>query len=125
MKISEAARKVDVDAHVLRHWHEMRVVVPERTNAGHRDYSKDDIRRLRVVKACQNVGMSLAEIQLILHRDEAGRTEVIERRLRWIRAQRDQLTTAERFLEHVVDCTHDVLTRCPDCTAYSSSVGGS
>lgn len=62
--------------------------------------------------------MSLEEIRHVLHRDEAGRAEIIERRLAWIRAQRDLLAQAEAFLQHVVDCTHDMLTRCPSCSRY-------
>ncbi|MBN9792184.1 MerR family transcriptional regulator [Pseudonocardia sp. TMWB2A] len=122
MKIGEAARRVGVEVHVLRHWNDERVVVPDRAASGHREYSEEHVRRLRVVQACRDVGMSLAEIRLVLHRGEAGRAGAIERRLRRIRAQRAQLADAERFLEHVVDCTHDLLTRCEDCTAYAATV---
>lgn len=65
--------------------------------------------------------MSLAEIRLVLHRSERGRSEVIEQRLKGIRAQRAQLEDAESFLEHVIDCTHDLLTRCPDCMRYGAN----
>ncbi|GAA1831091.1 hypothetical protein GCM10009772_06030 [Pseudonocardia alni subsp. carboxydivorans] len=119
MKIGEAARRVGVEVHVLRHWNDERVVVPDRAASGHREYTEEHVRRLRVVQACRDVGMSLAEIRLVLHRGEAGRAGAIERRLRRIRAQRAQLADAERFLEHVVDCTHDLLTRCEDCTGYA------
>ncbi|MDQ1083888.1 MerR family copper efflux transcriptional regulator [Microbacterium proteolyticum] len=118
MKIGEASRRVGVPAHVLRHWHDSGVVVPDRTATGHRVYTDEHVRRFRVVQACQEVGMSLEEIRHVLHRDEAGRTEIIERRLDWIRAQRDRLAQAEAFLQHVVDCTHDMLTRCPSCARY-------
>ncbi|WP_373426474.1 MerR family transcriptional regulator [Microbacterium proteolyticum] len=118
VKIGEASRRVGVPAHVLRHWHDSGVVVPDRTATGHRVYTDEHVRRFRVVQACQEVGMSLEEIRHVLHRDEAGRTEIIERRLDWIRAQRDRLAQAEAFLQHVVDCTHDMLTRCPSCARY-------
>ncbi|WFR82982.1 MerR family transcriptional regulator [Arthrobacter sp. Y-9] len=120
MKIGMAAKEAGVDAHVLRHWDEMGVVVPDRAPSGHREYTSDQVTRLRVVRACQEVGMSLAEIRLILHRDEAGRAEVIGDRLARIRSQRSQLEDAERYLEHVLGCTHDLLSRCPDCTRYAS-----
>lgn len=106
---------------MLRHWHDTGVVVPDRAPSGHREYSEEDVRRLQVVRACQGVGMSLAEIRLVLRRSAPDRSGVITERLRQIRAQRDQLADAERFLEHVIDCTHDLLTRCPSCSAYASS----
>ncbi|HIY67296.1 MAG TPA: MerR family transcriptional regulator [Candidatus Agrococcus pullicola] len=120
MKIGEVAKRVGVDVHVLRHWHDMGVVVPDRAESGHRIYTEEHIRRLRIVQSCQSVGMSLAEIRLVLHRDEEGRAEIIDLRLRWIRLQRAQLEDAEKFLEHVIGCTHDFLTRCSDCTKYAS-----
>lgn len=121
LKIGVVAQEIGVEVHVLRHWHDMGVVVPSRTASGHREYTEDHLRRLRIVQACQSVGMSLADIRLVLHRGEAGRTDAIEQRLQWIRSQRAQLEDAERFLEHVIGCTHDLLVRCPDCTRYVSS----
>ncbi|GLJ60704.1 hypothetical protein GCM10017576_08330 [Microbacterium barkeri] len=107
---------------MLRHWNDVGVVVPDRTPTGHREYTDEHIARLRIVQACQRVGMSLPEVRLILTRSEARRSEVIERRLEWIRAQRAQLADAERFLTHVIECRHDLVTRCEDCAQYSALV---
>ncbi|MFY2791533.1 MerR family transcriptional regulator [Rhodococcus sp. MALMAid1271] len=121
MKIGDAAQELGVPTHVLRHWDDVGVVVPARVPSGHRDYSEEHMYRLRVVRACQAVGISLADIRLILHRDEPGRTVIIEAQLARIRAQQAQLEGAERFLVHVVSCTHDLLTRCPHCSEYSTA----
>lgn len=119
VRIGQVARVLGVPAHVLRHWDEVGVVVPERTAIGHRDYSEEHLNRLRVLMACQQVGMSLSEIRQVLHRGEAGRTAAIERRLADIRAQRDLLESAEEFLTHVIDCQHDLLTTCDRCSRYA------
>lgn len=124
MKIGEAARRVGVDVHVLRHWDAEGVVVPDRTPSGHREYAEDHLYRLRVLQACQGVGMSLAEIRQVLDRHEPGRTGVIERRLAAIHEHRRQLERAERFLTHVIACRHDLLTRCPECSEYAVSAAG-
>lgn len=121
MKVGEAARELGVDAHVLRHWDDIGVVVPDRTPLGHREYTDEHVRRLHVVRACQSVGMTLVEIRLVLDRQEQGRSEVITRRLQRMRAQRAELAVAERFLEHVIGCTHDLLSRCKDCTTYAAN----
>ena len=118
MRISEAAARIGVAEHVLRHWDEVGAVRPDRTAAGHRDYTEEHLHSLRVLQACQRVGMSLAEITQVLHRDEAGRAEVIARRRALLRAERERLEDAERFLAHVVSCRHDLLTRCPQCSRY-------
>ncbi|WP_166976183.1 MerR family transcriptional regulator [Brevibacterium atlanticum] len=119
MKIGEAARELGVATHVLRHWEDEGVVVPDRTGAGHRDYSDEHVSRGRIVLSCQSVGMSLAEIRAILHRGEAGRAVIIEARIDAIRRQRAALGTAETFLLHVRGCRHDLMTRFLECSEYA------
>ncbi|WP_093357411.1 MerR family transcriptional regulator [Pseudonocardia ammonioxydans] len=119
MRIGEAARRLGVAVHVLRHWDAEGVVVPDRTPAGHREYTEEHLHRMRVLRACQEVGLSLAEVRLVLHRDEASRASVIEHHLARIRRQRAHLDATETFLAHVVACEHDLLTRCPACSAYA------
>ncbi|PFG29435.1 MerR family transcriptional regulator [Paramicrobacterium agarici] len=119
MKIAEAAARLGVETHVLRHWEDMKLVVPERTAAGHREYSEEHVRRLQIVQACRGVGVSLREIRHVLHRGEQGRDAVIDRRLAAIRRQREELDAAELFLRHVRQCRHSLITRCPECSAYA------
>ena len=120
MRIADAAREIGVPEHVLRHWDEVGAVSPGRTSSGHRDYTEEHLHRLRVLRACQGVGMSLAEIRLVLHRDEPGRLEAITRQRAHLRGQLRRLADAEQFLAHVIDCRHDLLTRCPACSRYGS-----
>ncbi|GAB19843.1 hypothetical protein GOEFS_096_00200 [Gordonia effusa NBRC 100432] len=65
--------------------------------------------------------MSLSDIRRVLHRGEVDRTTTIEHHLRRIKEQRAKLEDAERFLEHVIGCEHDLLTRCGECTIYAST----
>lgn len=119
MKIGEAAQRLGIAAHVLRHWEDEGVVVPDRTATGHRLYESEHLARCRIVLSCQDVGMSLAEIRAIVHRGETGRAEIIAARIAAIRAQRSSLDSAERFLLHVRQCRHDLMARCPECSQYS------
>ncbi|QGH68727.1 MerR family transcriptional regulator [Pseudactinotalea sp. HY158] len=119
VRIGEAAARLGVATHVLRHWEDERVVIPQRTSSGHRDYAEEHLRRLHIVQSCQRVGLSLPEIRQILHRDEPERVAVIDRRVREIRRLREELDTAERFLSHVLECRHDFITRCAECSAYA------
>lgn len=119
MRIGVAAADLGVATHVLRHWEDEKVVVPDRATSGHRDYSEEHLRRLRIVQACQRVGLSLTDIRLILHRDETGRDEVIERHLKQIRRRKHELDTTEAFLTHVLTCKHDLITRCDRCSTYA------
>lgn len=118
MRIGQAAARLGLATHVLRHWEEAGVVVPDRTSTGHRDYTTEQVHRLRILQACQGAGMSLADIRLVLHRDEPGRSAVIDRRLHAIQEQQAHLAETARFLAHVIACEHDLVTRCPGCSNY-------
>lgn len=120
MRIGVAAAEIGVATHVLRHWEDEGVVVPDRYSSGHRSYGEEHLRRLRIVQACQRVGFSLTEIRLILHRDEVGREEVIDHRLERIRRQRQELEGIETFLIHVRTCAHDLISRCDNCSEYAA-----
>lgn len=119
MRIGDAAAALGLAPHVLRHWEDERVVVPDRTASGHRDYSEEHLSRLRIVRSCQGVGLSLAEIRQLLHRSEEGRDAVIDRRLEEISRQRAELDAAEAFLGHVRSCRHDLISRCEACSGYA------
>lgn len=119
MRIGEAARHLDVATHVLRHWDDERVVIPARDGSGYRDFSEEDLRRARIVRSCQRLGLSLAEIRQVLHRGACGRDIVIERRLDVIRRRRTELDAAERFLGHVRTCQHDLVAQCDECSMYA------
>lgn len=121
MKIGEAARLVGADVHVLRHWDDLEIVVPSRTVGGHRDYTDEHVQRMRILRACQAAGMSLAEIRLVLQRDRTGRDAALADRLDAIRDQRARLADAESFLVHVLECRHDLVTRCDECSSYAAS----
>jgi len=64
--ISDAARKVDVEPHVLRYWEdEIGIEIP-RNEMGHRYYRKEDITLLRSVRDLKEKGFQLKAIKLLL-----------------------------------------------------------
>nr|WP_154923725.1 MerR family transcriptional regulator [Microbacterium testaceum] len=122
MNIGEAASEVGVATHVLRHWDATGVVVPDRDTAGRRQYAPEHVTRLRILRACQRLGMSLPEIRTVLTRDRPDRRELIEARLQWIAEQRSRLDEAEAFLSHVIDCRAQDVTRCQGWLRFAGEV---
>ncbi|ALX03814.1 MerR family transcriptional regulator [Aeromicrobium erythreum] len=120
VRVGAAAERVGVAAHVLRHWEDEGVVVPDRTPAGHRVYTDEHLHRLEIVRSCQRVGLRLWQIRLVLHRDAEGRDDVIAQHLEHLRRQRAELDAAEAFLTHVLTCEHDLMSRCERCSAFPS-----
>ncbi len=66
--ISDASKKVDVEAHVLRYWEEeLKLDIP-RNEMGHRYYTELHIRLFRQVKALKERGYQLKAIKSALDR---------------------------------------------------------
>ncbi len=64
--ISEAAKQVDVESHVLRYWEEELDLKIGRTEMGHRYYTDDDIQLFRCIKKLKDEGMLLRELKPLI-----------------------------------------------------------
>ena len=74
--ISEAAKAVEVETHVLRYWEEELELPIKRNELGHRYYTKEDVERFRRIKNLKERGFQLKAIKEILHR---GSLEIVDR----------------------------------------------
>jgi DNA-binding transcriptional MerR regulator len=89
-RVGELARRSGLTVRTLHHWEERGVLAAsERTGAGYRLYSDDDVRRLYRVAALRDLGLSLDEIRDALERDGDLRV-VVER----------QVEALDRRMEH-------------------------
>ncbi len=61
--ISEAAKQVEVETHVLRYWEEELQLPIKRNNMGHRYYTGEDVKRFREIKALKEEGLQLKAIR--------------------------------------------------------------
>ena len=66
--ISEAARKVQVESHVLRYWEEELELPIMRNEMGHRYYTEQDIKQLQEIKQLKEQGLQLKAIRTLLFR---------------------------------------------------------
>ena len=64
--ISEAAKQVQVESHVLRYWEEELELKIGRTEMGHRYYTEDDIQLFRCIKKLKNEGMLLRDLKPLI-----------------------------------------------------------
>lgn len=64
--ISEAAKKVEVESHVLRYWEEELALPIKRNELGHRYYTSEDIERFIRIKNLKEQGLQLKAIRLLL-----------------------------------------------------------
>lgn len=69
--ISDAAKKVQVESHVLRYWEEELGLPIKRNELGHRFYTEEDIKRFISIKGLKEKGLQLKAIKLVLQDDES------------------------------------------------------
>ncbi len=118
LRIGEVARSAGVNIQTLRYYERLGLVVPAfGRHSGQREYDEGDIRRVRVIKAAQRLGFTLAEIQemfdLSAHRRASGELQTralakvveIDARIAQVQAMHADLTA-------VVDADCDSLTEC-------------
>lgn len=64
--ISDAAKEVQVESHVLRYWEEELHLPIKRNELGHRYYTQEDVERFKSIKSMKERGLQLKAIKMIL-----------------------------------------------------------
>lgn len=64
--ISEAAKRVCVETHVLRYWEEELQLTIGRTEMGHRYYTEDDIQLFNCIKELKEQGLLLRDLKNLI-----------------------------------------------------------
>ena len=76
--ISEAAKQVEVETHVLRYWEEELGLTIGRTEMGHRYYTRDDIQLFCCIKKLKGEGMLLKDLKPLIPELKATRLKMKE-----------------------------------------------
>lgn len=76
--ISEAAKQVEVESHVLRYWEEELGLTIGRTEMGHRYYTRDDIQLFCCIKKLKDEGMLLKDLKPLIPELKATRLKMKE-----------------------------------------------
>lgn len=70
--ISDAAKMVDVESHVLRYWEDELELPIERNEMGHRCYTEDNIQMFHHIKDLKEQGFQLKAIKVLIPEMEQG-----------------------------------------------------
>ncbi|TWD82851.1 DNA-binding transcriptional MerR regulator [Kribbella amoyensis] len=121
MRSGELAAAAGVNQQTLRYY-ERRGLLPEpdRSLGGHRTYPPEALERLRLIKAAQRLGFTLAEIAGLLspHWTRPGLQETAAAKLTEIEARIADLTTVAQTLRQALTAGCQDLTTCahtPTC----------
>lgn len=73
--ISDAAKQVQVESHVLRYWEDELGLPIKRNKLGHRYYTAEDVNRLKRVKDMKEQGFQLKAIRRALQSEQRSQAE--------------------------------------------------
>ena len=113
-EIGELARRTSTSVAALRYYEKLGLVPPAPRTAGRRRYDPEVADRVALIKLCQEVGFSLAEIrQLLDSADRSAWRSIVQEKVAELDLRIAQVTHAKVFLEHFLRCPSPDPLTCP------------
>lgn len=116
--IGELAERVGAATHVLRHWEDEGLVVPERDSAGYRRYGRAELVRVLAIQRNKIAGMSLPQIRALLDGAVIDRADVLQEHLRDLDERERELRRSRAMTEHALRCRAHDIAQCPRFASY-------
>jgi len=125
MKIGDASKASGVSQRMIRHYEAIGLIAAAaRRDSGYRDYSEQDVHRLRFIANARDLGFPIEDIRALLNLwSDAGRASAEVKQLALARA--DELHRKAAALEAMRSALLDLAGRChgdnrPDCPILAS-----
>ena len=115
LAIGEVAARSGMAPSALRYYEEQGLIASSRTSGGARRYPRSVLRRLAVIRAARNVGLSLPEVRSALESLSPGRPPTTADWARLSEGWRDRLDEQIAALSRL----RDGLTSCIGCGCLS------
>lgn len=120
MNIGTAADQSGLPAKTIRYYEDIGLLKADRAANGYRDYSKDDVHRLRFVQRARSLGFSVEECRQLLslysdrQRASADVKAIATEKLGEIERKIVELSELRDMLGHLVNnCHGDARPECP------------
>ena len=120
MNIGNAARQSGLPPKTIRYYEDIGLLTADRAANGYRDYSSEDVHRLRFVQRSRSLGFSVEECRQLLSlytdRDRASSDvkAIATEKLGEIDRKITELTGLRNMLGHLVEnCHGDARPECP------------
>ena len=114
MPIGEIADRAGVATSTLRYYERRGLVIPDARESGQRRYGMGALRRLVFIGMLQDAGLSLDDIEGVLHAETIEQWKAIaSERLDALSGEINRLERARQYLEGALLCRYDhPLTDC-------------
>jgi len=119
MKIGALAKQTQVTVETIRYYEQRQLLnPPARSKAGYRNYSADDLKRLRFIVQAKTLGFTLEEVKELLTLRSGGECaqvrEIAQRKAEKIADQIEKLHRIQRVLEQLTEqCGEQSEDCCP------------
>lgn len=120
MNIGAVSEKSSLPAKTIRYYEDIGLIRPERRDNGYRDYSTEDVHRLRFLQRSRSLGFSVEECRQLLalysdrERESAEVKAVAATKLGEIERKIAELQALRGMLSHLVATCHgDHRPECP------------
>jgi MerR family transcriptional regulator, copper efflux regulator len=127
MNIGDAAERSGLPAKTIRYYEDIRLLKPARGGNGYRDYSDEDVHRLRFLQRARSLGFSVEECRQLLSlygdrdRSSADVRAIAESKVTEIDRKIAELVGMRKTLEHLVHACHG--DERPDCPIIDELAG--
>jgi len=127
MNIGQAAERTSLPSKTIRYYDEIKLVTPARRENGYREYSQNDLQRLRFLQRARGLGFSIEECRSLLSlyddksRSSAEVRSLARNRLKEIRLKIKELRSLEQSLGHLIETCHG--DQHPDCPIIDDLAG--
>lgn len=121
-RIGELAERFDLPTHVLRHWEDQGLLVPDRDSAGRRRYRESDAYRVAAILANKAAGMSLDQIRVLLDGSATDRRTILTAHLEELEQRIAAIERSQHMTEHALDCRAHDIAACPNFRANVSDI---
>ncbi|SOB89983.1 Cu(I)-responsive transcriptional regulator [Thalassospira xiamenensis] len=120
MNISDASRDSGLPAKTIRYYEDIGLIKPGRLENGYRDYSDEDLHKLRFLQRARGLGFSVEDCRVLLslyedrNRASADVKQIAKTHLIEIERKIAELQSLQKTLAHLVDACHgDHRPHCP------------
>lgn len=113
MNIGTVSDKSGLPAKTIRYYEDIGLISPDRRDNGYRDYSIDDVHRLRFLQRSRSLGFSVEECRQLLslygdrNRESAEVKAIATVKLGEIERKIAELRGLRDMLEHLISNCHD------------------
>ncbi|MEX0408816.1 Cu(I)-responsive transcriptional regulator [Aquibium sp. LZ166] len=129
MNIGTVSEKSGLPPKTIRYYEDIGLISPDRRDNGYRDYSTEDVHRLRFLQRSRGLGFSVEECRQLLslygdtHRESAEVKAIAEAKLTEIDRKLAELQGLRDMLSHLVaNCHGDGRPQCPIIDGLSGKV---